>query len=168
MNKFKEDNKVAVVFFGEQGTPEHETYSKVSKSMDEIAFGHTFSAEVKAHFKIDSQNVVLYKHFDELVNYCNCEFKVETIKEFIENYRFPTILDFDQGSAQKIFGEEKTCLFVFANEDDKGKAAKEALKDASEFLKGKILMSISQVSDGIGKRLGDYVGVLETQLPTVI
>jgi protein disulfide-isomerase A1 len=34
-------------------------------------------------------------------------------------------------------------------------------------LKGKVLLSVSQVSDGLGKRLGDYVGVKETDLPTV-
>lgn len=46
-------------------------------------------------------------------------------------------------------------------------AAEEALSAASKTLKGKILLSTSSASEGLGKRLADYIGVKESDTPCV-
>jgi len=45
--------------------------------------------------------------------------------------------------------------------------AVEALNVASKDLKGKILMSTSVANEGLGKRLADYIGVKDSETPTV-
>ena len=58
-------------------------------------------------------------------------------------------------------------MFLLHGNDEKSTAAKKAFEEAANKLKGKILLSWSEVSDGLGKRLGDFIGVKESDCPTV-
>lgn len=104
MDKFIADNKVAVVYFGEKGS-NSDAFDKFTKTFDDAVFGHTFDAGLKKEFGVTGNNVVLFKQFDNKRNDCNCEITADNLKTFIEANYLPLILEFDQKSAQKIFGE---------------------------------------------------------------
>ena len=85
---------------------------------------------------------------------------IEAVNKFISDNSVPTIMKFDQKAAQLIFGGGSSCLFLFIEDgDEASEAAKEALDEASTKLKGSVLMAYSGVTDGLDKRLADYVGV---------
>lgn len=104
MDKFIADNKVAVVFFGEKGST-YENFEKFSKTFDDVVFGHVFDSTLAKEFNVDGTNVVIFKQFDDKRADCNCEINADNLKTFVEANYLPLIMDFDQKSAQKIFGD---------------------------------------------------------------
>lgn len=65
VEKFKEANNVAVVFLGEQGSPEFEVYESVARDSEDVLFGHSFSSEVASSLNAEAPVVILFKKFDE-------------------------------------------------------------------------------------------------------
>jgi protein disulfide-isomerase A1 len=139
----------------------------VTKSFDDVTFAHTFSSDVASHFEAAAESVVLFRKFDSPKVVFSGEFTVAELKAFIETNETPVVMGFDQKSAGKIFGENHPALFVLTSESEESKAAEAALHEVSSQLHGKILMSKTPVNDGLGKRLGDYIGVTEADVPCV-
>lgn len=166
--KFINDNEVVVVFFGDKESNQFKNFEAFTKSADDYLCGHTFDSDIRDLNKAKANSIVLFKQFDEKRNDYGGSFELEEIKHFITINSLPTIIKFDQKAAQKIFGENKETLFVFIKEnDEKSNKVVKVLEESSIALKGKILLSVSQIVDGIGKRLGDYIGVTEEELPSV-
>ena len=166
--KFINDNEVVVVFFGDKESTQYKSFETFTKSADDYLFGHTFNTEIREANNAQANTIVLFKQFDEKRNDYGGSFDVEEIKHFVTINSLPTIIKFDQKAAQKIFGENKETLFLFIKDnDEKSNNVVKVLEESSSALKGKILLTISQIVDGIGKRLGDYIGVTEEELPSV-
>jgi protein disulfide-isomerase A1 len=139
----------------------------VTKMFDDVVFAHSFEAANAAAYGVAVDTLVLFRTFEEpQLNYAG-EFTADAVKAWIGSNSLPTVMDFDQPAAQKIFGENLPALFLLVADNDASKTAKEALNAASGELKGKILMSATQVADGLGKRLGDYIGVVDADTPCV-
>lgn len=92
------DNDVVVVFFGEKDSADFETYSKVTKAVEDVIFVHSFSADLKSHFEATS-SVVLFKNFDEKRNNFDGEFTSDNVKSFVETNMYPTVMEFTQKAA---------------------------------------------------------------------
>lgn len=109
----------------------------------------------------------MFKKFDEGRNDFEIEITDVALKSFISKASLPTLIKFDQKAAQKIFGESNPCLFLFHGSDEASKNALAVFDQVAPLLKGKIFVSVSPIADGLGKRLGDYVGVTTEELPHV-
>lgn len=168
LEKFVNDNEVVVIFFGDESSQEFHAYEAFTKTSDDYLFGHTSSVELKEHYKAQVNSVVLFKQFDEKRNDFTQSIEAEALKTWLGFNSLPTIIKFDQKAAQKIFGDNRPTLFLFHNSNDASNKAIKVLEETASQLKGKILLSTSQIVDGIGKRLGDYIGVTEDELPCVI
>jgi protein disulfide-isomerase A1 len=144
--RFIEANNLAVVFFGEAGTPEFEAYSNVARSTEDLMFAHSFSEEVKTNYGITQSTVTLFKKFDEGRNDFTGPFTADLIRSFLSTNQFRTIIPFDQAAASKIFGDHLPTIFLMTNGGSASQAAERALEAASKTLKGKILMSTSQAA----------------------
>jgi protein disulfide-isomerase A1 len=53
------------------------------------------------------------------------------------------------------------------NKSEQSTAARAAFDEAANSLKGKIVLSWSQIEENIGKRLGDFLGIKDSELPLV-
>ena len=162
--KAKTDNEVVVVFFGEEGSAAFETWSKVTLSFDDLTFSHVFDKALAKEFGVEGTGVVLFKQFDEGRNDFDGEFTVENVKQFVDANKLRTIMKFDQGAAQLIFGGPKDAIILFVDADGAASnSAFEQLTAASSELKGKIVLSYSGPRDGMDAtlqgRLDDYLGV---------
>lgn len=138
----------------------------MTKQFEDVVFAHSFVSEVGAHYGA-SGSAVLFRKFDSPRVVFDGEFSIVELKKWIEKNETPIVMGFDQKSAGKIFGENNAALFVLVSESEESKAAEAALHSVSSQLHGKILMSVSPVNDGLGKRLGDYIGVTEADVPCV-
>jgi len=76
-------------------------------------------------------------------------------------------MPFNQKAAEKIFGDNHACLFVFVGSDEASEKARKALSDASSKLKGKIFLSLTEIDSGLGQRLAEFIGIADSELPTV-
>lgn len=167
LEKFISDNEVVVVFFGSKDSDAYKVFEKVALGLDDVVFGSVVSDELRTQHNAQENGVVLFKNFDEKRNDFEGELNEVGLKTFISKGSLPTLIKFDQKAAQKIFGDNIPCLFLFHGVDDASKAALEVFNQIAPELKGKILVSTSPIADGLGKRLGDYVGVTDSELPHV-
>lgn len=78
-------------------------------------------------------------------------------------------MEFDEKAAKVIFSNEKTTLFLFTGKNaDKSKFFRATLDEASSQLKGKVVLSYLNITEGQGPKLGEYLGVEEKDTPKFI
>jgi protein disulfide-isomerase A1 len=167
LDKFLNDHEVSVVFFGSKDSEAFKVVEKVAQSLDDVVFGLVVSEELRNSKSAQENGVVLFKSFDEKRNDFSEALTEANLKAFISKNSLPTLIKFDQKAAQKIFGEGLPCLFLFHGTDEGSNSALEVFAAVAADLKGKILVATSPINDGLGKRLGDYIGVSESELPHI-
>merc|ERR1719382_758891 len=89
--------------------------------MDDYPFAVTAEEAVFAEYKLEKDNVVLFKKFDDGRNDLEGEVTDEELTKFISGNALPLVVEFNQDTAQKIFsGEVKShlLLFVSASSDE--------------------------------------------------
>lgn len=57
--------------------------------------------------------MIVYRLFDDGSKSLTDSLDYDTMKTFVEMYRFPVVREFDQKSAEDIFGKEKSAVFIF-------------------------------------------------------
>ena len=171
LEKLTSSNEVVVVLFGDSADSEAASvFKKVAYAFEDVLFALSVNDAVRSHYAVEGVNsVVLFKKFDERRNDCNCEVNEDNIRNFVERNQFPTVMTFNDKSAEKIFGEGITTLFLFLGKDvESGNTARAALDGISEKLKGKILMCVSHFAEELGQRLAEYIGLGDDDTPCVI
>lgn len=75
---------------------------------------------------------MLFKKFDDNRNDFVGSFTAENLKKFIDEHSFPAVMPFNDRAIDRVFQKGVPTLFLFANTDDKSKAAEQAFKAAAE------------------------------------
>jgi len=149
-----------VVYFGEDNA-EFKTFQTVAGNFDDIKFFHTHDAALKT-----GSTVTLFKDFDEGKNDFAGEFTAENLEKFVDDNSIKTIMFFDEKAAEIIFSNSKNALFVLYGEDPaQAQPFQKVMEDASTDLKGKVVMSDSKITEGLGSRLAEFLGVETTASP---
>ena len=103
---------------------------------------------------------MLYKSFDELVKVYKGDFSLASISNFIESNSIPTLMQFDQKAAEVIFKSYRDAIFfLHGTDEDQNKQGSAEFQKASKYLKGKILMAETQLAEGYGKRVSEFLEV---------
>jgi protein disulfide-isomerase A1 len=167
-----EQNKLIAAYFGDLEAKEYkETFLTVASNpavSEKYVFVHSTDKDCAKEHGADSlPALVAFRKFDTptVVYHGNCE--VTPVVEFLENTSVPTLIEFSEDYIEPIFGQRKSAIFLFLAKGDYESTYAKVFADASQKLKGQILFVQSGVSDGIQQRLGEFIGVDETQLPTV-
>jgi protein disulfide-isomerase A1 len=159
---------VVVVFWGDSSSPHWSVFETVSRVFDDVHFVSTTHEELKKKHNADSDDVVtLFKNFDEGVVDYEGDFTSDLVTNFIKEHQFPTIMGFDQKIAQKIFSEQTPALFLMVQSDEASEKAHNAFKAVAPKLKGKWYISVSNIDEGLGGRLSEFVGIKREELPAV-
>jgi len=58
-------------------------------------------------------------------------------------------------------------LFLITQNDEASVKAEAALREVAHKLKGHLLLSLSNIDEGLGSRLAEFVGVSRGELPAV-
>jgi protein disulfide-isomerase A1 len=170
LDKILSDNEVVVVHFGSGDATEQSVFETVAQHEEDVIFAHTTSSALRLHYKVANDvRIVLFKKFDEGRNDYTGAIEGGEITAFIKTNELPTVMPFDQKSADKIFSSNNDCLFLFikSKEAECCKAPQAALKEAASALKGKILLSYADLTEDLGQRLAEYVGVTDKDTPCV-
>lgn len=161
VSKLQDKQKVSVVLVTSEplSADDQKKWEDIARSYMNIPFGH--STHPQLFEGLDSSkavHVVLDRSFDEGKLTLDLDsFDAERVKEYIEAYKSPLVGNFDTELAQNIFGKEKDCVFLFTDstEDKKYNFFSESAKNQ----RGKIIFAISEISDNLGKRLAEYIGI---------
>ena len=110
--------------------------------------------------------IVLFRDFDTPLVYSGA-FESSPIVDFILANSVPTLINFSEDYIEPIFGQRKSAIFLFRSSSDSDKDFSKVFSEAASALKGEIIFVVSGVSEGIQQRLGEFIGVEESSLPTI-
>lgn len=164
----EKDEVVVFGFFKSQDSADAKAFLEVAMGMDDIPFGITNSEAVFSAYEVEKDGVVLFKKFDEGRNNLFEGLTAESIKEFIAGNSLPTVIEFTQESAQKIFGGEvKNHLLLFiSKEDEKFAKTQEEYTAAAKDFKGKVLFIYINIDDDDNQRILEFFGMKPEECPS--
>ena len=165
LKQFKSENDICLVYYGNI-TQEIKRFSDVSMIIEEYPFGLVNNSDLIKKYSKEG-TIVLYKHFDEKkVELTNFN-KIKLI-EFIRQNALPKVMVFNDKSVQFIFQKKNPALVLFSsNATENWNYYINTMTQVSEKIKGKIILVMTDIKEGIAARLADYVGIGEKDLPLV-
>merc|ERR1712013_306087 len=160
---------VAVIgVFADQTTDAAKAFLAAAANIDDIPFAITSSAEVAAEHKIEGEAVLLLKTFDDGRAVLSEGITEEAVASFIAGESLPLVVDFNQETAQKIFsGDIKSHLLAFLSVKADSHADDVAmLQGIAKENKGKMLFVTINTDEDDHKRILEFFGITESELPT--
>jgi protein disulfide-isomerase A1 len=172
LKSFQEDNQVAVIgCFKNLESDAAKAFNTVAQTTDNVVFGITSEQAIFDELKLTGENgVVLFKKFDEGRNdLTEGEFTADDMKAFIHSNQLALVTEFNQETAQKIFGGDiKVHNLLFASK--KADATKEQLAqftEAARGFKGKSIFVLIDTDVAENERVMEFFGLKAVDAPTI-
>lgn len=159
--KLQDKQKISAILVTSEAlsAEDQKKWEDIARGHMNFPFGHSTHPELFEGLNASKKiHVVLDRSFDEGKLILDLDaFDAERVKEYVEAYKSPLVGLFDNELAQNIFGKEKDCVFLFTDsaEDQKFNFFRESANNQ----RGKITFAISEISDNLGKRLAEYIGI---------
>merc|ERR1712033_39012 len=166
---FVEGKTVAVIgCFKDETTDAAKAYLGVASNLDDIPFGITGDEAVCTEYGVEGEGVIMVKTFDDGKALLTEGLTEEEIAKFVSSEALPLVVDFNHETAQKIFsGEVKSHFLLFSSAKADDYEAKVAiLKDQATENKGKMLFVTINTDEEDHKRILEFFGITESELPT--
>lgn len=172
LKKFQEDNEVCVVgFFKDLESDEAKSFTKVAQGVDSAAFGVVSEQALFDELSLAGDKaVVLFKKFDEGRNdYTEGDFSVDELKGFIHANQLALVSEFNQETAQKIFGGDiKVHNLLFASKSaDATKTQLAEFTEAAKGFKGKTIFVLIDTDVEENARVMEFFGLKPADAPTI-
>merc|ERR1712051_458467 len=154
---FVEGKNVAVIgCFADETTDGAKAFLGAASAMDDIPFG------------VSGEGVVVLKTFDDGKAILTEDLTEENISKFITAESLPLVIDFNHETAQKIFsGEVKSHFLMFSSAKAEDHADKlEKMRSMAKSSKGKMLFVTINTDEEDHKRILEFFGITESELPT--
>lgn len=167
---FVDDNDIAVVgFFKDAASEAAKAFLATADSLDDYPFGMTADDAVFSEYKVEKDNVVIFKKFDEGRNDLEGEVTEEALAKFISGNALPLVVEFNQDTAQKIFsGDVKSHLLMFLSaESEEFKAKTDIAREIAKDYKGEMLFVTINTDEEDHKRIMEFFGMEESELPSM-
>jgi len=164
------DEVVVYGFFADLEGAAAKVFLEVAAQIDDLPFGISNDAAIMGEYGVEADTIVLLKKFDEGKNtLAAADADAAAIKGFISANQLPTVIEFTQQSAQKIFGGEvKNHLLLFISKKaDNFDAILADYKVAATDYKGRVLFIYIDVEDDDNQRILEFFGLTTEETPTV-
>jgi len=171
LNKFHGASDVAIVgLFKDLESEEAKAFAKVAQAVD-LSFGVTSEQALFDELALTGDKaVVLFKKFDEGRNdYTEGDFSVDELKGFIHSNQLALVSEFNQETAQKIFGGDikvHNLLFVSKKASATKTQLAEFTEAAKEF-KGKTIFVLIDTDVEENARVMEFFGLKAADAPTL-
>merc|ERR1712241_771781 len=166
---FIEGKTVAVIgCFKDEATDGAKAFLGAASSMDDLPFGITGDEAVCSEYGVTGEGVVMVKTFDDGKATLTEDLTEENIAKFVGSESLPLVIDFNHETAQKIFsGEVKSHFLMFSSAKAEDHADKlEKLRSLAKKYKGKMLFVTINTDEEDHKRILEFFGITESELPT--
>ena len=166
LEKFKNENVVGIVYFG-TNDEEKKIFESVATKNDDYPFAYVEDKEIAEKANEKMGFVVLYKKFDEKRAEIS-GFKEKELSDFVTIKSQKRVSGFDDKTTQIVFGENQPTITYFGEKGDKWNEAEKLLeKIADKAIEKKLKVTMTEIKDGMGKRIADYIGVKKADLPSI-
>jgi protein disulfide-isomerase A1 len=107
--------------------------------------------------------------FDEGKALFEGEISAEAVTKFVQSNALPLVVEFNQDTAQKVFGGEiKSHVLIFVGKSDgNAEALVEAGREIAKTVRDKILFVHIDTDEEEHKRILEFFGMKETDIPDV-
>lgn len=161
IEKIEAENVSVIFILPSENQASLEDFNTLAASYEKIRFFYTHDESLKERYAADKEYVfVVYRNFDDgrkiLMN--SESPSLADMKTFVDSFRFPLIMDFDQEAAERIFGEEQSVAFFFSDNVQESLLVEHFKKVAEEYKKD-LIFSISKISVDLGAKLCEFLGV---------
>jgi len=171
LKKFQESNEVAVLGLFKNEESENAVFFKeAAKTIENVAFGVTTNDELFKQLGVKGDEAaVLFKQFDEGRNDYEGKFEAKPFKEFIHSNQVALVSEFNQETAQKIFGGDiKVHNLLFASKkSDKFDSQLNEFKTAAKLFKGKVIFVLIDTDVDENERVLEFFGLKRDDAPTI-
>lgn len=171
LKKLQDDNEVAIVgLFKSVDSAEAQAFQNVAKTIDSVAFGISTEQAVFDELKATADTVILLKKFDEGRNDIESGKLTEAdIRTFIQSNQLPLVSEFNQETAQKIFGGDiKVHNLLFASKkSDKYETIMGEFKTAAKKFKGKSIFVLIDTDIDENERILEFFGLKKEDSPQI-
>ncbi|XP_046659697.1 protein disulfide-isomerase [Homalodisca vitripennis] len=168
--EFIEANDVALVgFFKDQTSDFAKLYKDVAAALDDYPFAITGDSAVEAEYKVEGDKIILFKKFDDGQAVFDGEQTMDALKKFVQTESLPLVVEFNQDTAQKIFGGDiKSHLLLFLSQakghyDDLLVNAKSV---AAPFREKVLFVSINADEED-HQRILEFFGMKKEEVPAM-
>lgn len=165
-----ENNKVAVIgFFKDIESDDAKKFLDVCNAVDDQVFGIASDEQVLGEYKAKDGQVILFKKFDDGKAVYDGKIEEDDLKKFISVNALPLVVDFNQETAQKIFGGEiKSHLLVFLSKEAGhfDKYADGIIEPAKKY-RGEILFVTINTDEADHERILEFFGMKKDEVPAM-
>lgn len=124
LEEFKEvsGKRLAILLLtSEENDEQLRIFGTVAHNYEGIPFYYSFSEQLRTHFNTGSDfSLVMVRGFDDGQKILNHPSMMtsEILKEFIDVYRYPIVMDFDQEAAERVFSNRLSAMILFTDEKE--------------------------------------------------
>jgi len=171
LTKLKEGSEVAVLgLFKNLESANAQLFNNVAKTVDSVSFGVTSNADLFAQLSVTGdEGVILFKKFDEGQNTFDGQWTDEELKKFIHSNQLALVSEFNQETAQKIFGGDikvHNLLFISKKSPTYEETLKE-FREAARGFRGKVIFVMIDTDVDENERVMEFFGLKKEDAPTV-
>jgi len=171
LTKLKTDNEVAVLgLFKDLEGEKAKLFNQVAKTVDSVAFGITSESALFDSLKVSGEHgVILFKKFDEGQNTLEGELNEEELKKFIHSNQLPLVSEFNQETAQKIFGGDikvHNLMFVSKKSGSFDDTLNE-FKEVAKKYRGQVIFVLIDTDVDENERVMEFFGLKKEDAPTI-
>merc|ERR1712192_100667 len=164
-------NRVAAIgFFKDSDSKEAKAYLEAANAIEDVVCAVTSSDAVFKLFNVESDAaVVVLKKFDDLRSELEGDITAESVNAFIASNSLPLVVEFNTDTAKAIFqGSYNNHLLMFLSKEDAKfeYALHDARKVAADY-KGDVMFVLVTTDEAEHKRVIDFFGIKEEELPTM-
>lgn len=171
LKQLQNSNDVVVLgLFKDVSGEQAQVFNNVAKLVDSAAFAITSEQAVFDELSVESANaLVLLKKFDEGRNDFDGQFEAEEVKRFVHANQLPLVTEFNQETAQKIFGGDiKVHTLLFASKKSEGfEATLNEFKGAGKNFRGRVIFVLIDSDVDENERVMEFFGLKKEDAPTV-
>jgi protein disulfide-isomerase A1 len=164
VENFKNSGEVVLVLFGDN----NDALNKFARLNEEFIYGECNTDECLDYFKVKKGTLVLFKKFDDGRNDLSDGLTDSNIKSFVEGNSKPLAMKFDEKTAQLVFANFNSGLFLFRDSSAANTPELERIiKQVASKTKGKLQVITTDIKQGLEIRLAEYIGVTSADLPCI-
>lgn len=164
----EKEDVVVLGFFQDLESADAQAFTKVASKIDDIPFAFTSNGDIFKEHGLEKDGIILFKKFDEGKNKFEGKISATAIETFVVANKLPLVIDFNQDSAQKIFGGDiKNHLLLFVKKSELTDTLTEAYKSVATEFKGKVLFINIDIEDEDNMRILEFFGLKEEECPSI-
>ncbi|KAI3379819.1 hypothetical protein SNEBB_005420 [Seison nebaliae] len=143
--------------------------TKLADQFEDVVFGKTNDKDVIESLNVEKDTVIVFRKMDEGREVLTDDLSLESITLHVQGNRLPLVVEFNEETAQKIFGGpiKDHLLFFLSKKSSDYSEQMDSLKTVAKKYKGKVFFVIIDTDNVENERVLEFFGLKATDAPTL-